>query len=89
MSKHLFTWYASFNFSTVWFIGSKLRGIQKLVAGRWKLRNHSRCNIYSFAPSKWKKSEELQNKFKELVATDDAMKDVINFNSKNMEALKI
>ena len=31
---------------------------------------------------------KLQNKFRELEATDDAMKDVINCHSKNMEALK-
>ena len=32
--------------------------------------------------------QKLQLKFRELVATDDAMKDVINCHSKNMEALK-
>ena len=31
---------------------------------------------------------KLQTKFRELVAFDDAMKDVINCHSKNMEALK-
>ena len=31
---------------------------------------------------------KLQKKFKERVVIEDAMKDVLNCNSKNMEALK-
>jgi hypothetical protein len=32
--------------------------------------------------------QDLQTKFRELVKTDNSMKDVINCHSKNMDALK-